>query len=291
MSRDDMRDKAIGAPEEAKRVWATVCKGREPEKDWQGLVIRLALGMIENEEVRRAVIDISRDLEAAQGFLANMCRLAERVRVTPLIILAEFDPAVSEFLVRHPHTVPILLREQDYAGHGDQALGLTPQLKQDPHLFLGKMKQVAPLLLERADVGREHTEAFLWYLHEPEVIDQLSHANSVREELGPVLAGFCRRRNLPGELAAKSCLTRDVLDNVLWQVAVAVVGQRERRLEETEVRCLESVEQALAEQLNREEGPEPPQTTVEFALAACCDQQLAQRLKEGLNREYQRLIW
>src|SRR5215469_346095 len=157
---------------------------------------RLAVTLIERPDLCAAVAGRAAAAGPPEpGALARLVRLAARVRVTPLIILAETGPGVAALVARHPHAVAHLLREQGApprrqprwgrAGDGAALEGL-----------LWDLKWLAPALLERAGVGREHAEALLLHLHRPEARRRLGEAPRAADALGQIVADFCWERGL-----------------------------------------------------------------------------------------------
>jgi hypothetical protein len=166
--------------------------------------------------------------------------------------------------------------------------GLTPSLKRQPERFLKKMEPVVPLMLEwvldSPGRAREHEGSFREYLAEKEVLKQLGMAEHVRDALGGVVADYCRKHNLPEGQQARASLTRNVMDNILWQAATQHV---EIAQEESNRTSLESVRQALRQQL-KNSGPHSVETTVELALMdSCPDTSSRIRLQKRLQQQFE----
>ena len=150
--------------------------------------------------------------------------------------------------------------------------GLTPRLRRGLEPFLKKMVDVAPLMLETVDLAPAHAEDLLGYLGEPAVYRSLRRAEHVRDVLGEALAGFCRSRGLQPSVPAEKIITRNVMDNILWQVAVHAV--RLSVADTAQEQCLEEVagelERSLADLVERPveqiDLAEPAERTVHFAM-------------------------
>lgn len=250
-------------PFEAVAAWERIYADRDDADELDVLCRRLAVGMVLSAGVKTAVeAGPAAGRGPVRGFLTQAARLSERVRITPLRYLVEFDAAAAAFVARHPGVIPELLRDQGEVFEDDQPAGLTARLRNDPGQFLRKMKVIAPLLLEWAELDRRDTEAFLRFLHRPAVLEPLRKAASVRDGLGPVVEAFRRERGGPTPATpvsqtavndvvspsegpsdgrrAPPAVTRTVIDNILWQVAVAVV-QRHPATREAEARRLDEV--------------------------------------------------
>jgi hypothetical protein len=162
--------------------------------------------------------------------------------------------------------------EPEYA----QAEGLTPRLRRGVEPFMQKMAEVVPLMLETVDLGADSAEPFLAYLRDPTVVSALRGAEHVRDELGKVLAEFCQIRELSPSVPPGKIITPNVLDNILWQVAVRFVRIKTRLPEEA--RCLNETIRGLQRRLGElcegttagdaaDEPVEPAGRTVRFVMA------------------------
>lgn len=107
----------------------------------------------------------------------------------------------------------------------EEGAGLTVWLRRDDRAFLAAMRQVAPLMMERIGLVKvaEATRLFVEYLWQPAVLDRLRQVPHVRDELGPLLAEFCRQQQLTPDVDPARFVDRRVMDNILWQVAAALV--------------------------------------------------------------------
>jgi len=184
----------------------------------------------------------------------------------PVPVATTDKAGLAHFAGLEPGTYSAWLRAQD----GPDSLGLTPRIRHDFELFLQKMQDVAPLMLERMDISMEHVPAFLVYLGTDEIRERLREAEHVRDALGGTMPEFCRTENLQPSPAPERFLDRRVIDNILYQVAVAVVGRRSQDAEDRQ--RLDRVGQALQERLIGSTETEPPARTVRFALTDYTDQ-------------------
>jgi hypothetical protein len=182
---------------------------------------RLAVTLIEAPEICRAVARRAAGAGAPEpGALAELVRLAGRVRVTPLIVLVETDPGAAALVARHAHAVARLLREQGApprrrprwgfaAGDGAALAGL-----------LWDVKWLAPALLERAGAGREHAEALLRHLHRPEALRRLREAGRAADALGEVVVDFCREKGVgAADEAGRQAVRRAVAETLVASAA------------------------------------------------------------------------
>jgi hypothetical protein len=275
---------------EALKAWHRVYGEDGETPQLESLARRLAVGLVLDSELRRFLQDAAvGKLPPAARFADELTDVTVRVRVTPLIYLAEHDTHVAEFLVRHPAAIQWLLDEQGevFGDRSDESL--TRRAQMDVPGFLRKMKIIAPLLLERAELDRRNVEAFLRYLHRKDVLDRLIAAKSVRSELGSVLVGFCREHGLGNEQMIPEYTSSAVIDNILWQVAADIVTQSETR-EGRQV--AEAVGRALqAERVSGCHGRDPEEP-IRYALAGCVPRISAEtvhRVESVLRREFKAL--
>jgi hypothetical protein len=274
--------------DEALEAWHRVYGEDGEAPQLESLARRLAVSLVRNSELRRFLQDEAvGNLPPTSRFIDDLTDVTVRVRITPLVYLAEHDTHVAEFLVRHPAAIDRLLAEQGEVFGDRSEERLTPRLKTDPAGFLRKMKVIAPLLLERADLGAERVEAFLDYLHRQDVLERLAAAVSVRSELGSILAGFCRERLLGDEQSILEYMTPSVIDNILWQVAAAVVSQ----YEDQEGRDIaEVVDRTLRDERGGGRRSADPAADVRFALADCSRRYPAEavrRVDQRLTKEFE----
>jgi hypothetical protein len=152
---------------------------------------------------------------------------------------------------------------------------------------------VLPFLLERVleseELARQHAPALLAYLGREEILHRLRGALHVRDELGGIVADFCGEQCIADPQAVRACLTRGVMDNVLWQGAA--FARRQTTLEADERLGLEAVERALRNELSKRAEPEPAEWTARVALHDCWELGPARRLEiqERLAREVEAL--
>jgi hypothetical protein len=243
----------IRDPDAAVEAWQRIYADRDEPADTDDGCKRLALGMLVSAEVRRAVEERAvGQRPAVPGFITELARLAERVRIGSLQLLLETDPAAAAFVARHPQAIPLLLQEEGEEDAGPEPR-LTPTVRQDPRRFLRRMKLVAPLMLERVGIGKQHAEQFLRDLHRGEIIERLQRAPSARVELCAVLADFCHTHCPEKEAEVRLSLNRAVMDNILWQTAT-VLCRAACRDEEDRGR-LRHVENALRERIHARRRP------------------------------------
>lgn len=257
----------IQGEEEALEAWARIYADRAPPEVIERLCIRLALGMIRHPNVRGAIESgPCRDGKPARGLTHQLSLVAERLPYVPLGILVESDPGVAELLVRHPEAVTALIGFDRDIEAEEARWELTPAARTEPAAFLRMMRQIAPLLLERAEIGVNHSESFVRYLHRPDVLVRLRGASSVRSEISCIVADFCRDCGIGSDEFASSYLTRNVMDNILWQVA-AEVARRHGSWEPAEEDGLLRVARALSSERAGKPSPEAPEKTVGYAIS------------------------
>lgn len=264
---------SVTDPREVNSLWQEVYAG---DSELGEQACRLALGMLLYGPVFSAVEQIGGHLRPARGFVASAARLAARVRVTPLLYLVEHDPVAAAFVVRHPHAVADLLREQgDVFGDRDEE-GLTHRVRRDLAAFLRRMKVIAPLLLERAGIERRHTEKFLQFVHTRSVLDDLRQSASVRDRLGQTLLDFWR---MLGAAAAPppDTIDRQTVDNILWQVAFSLAQARNSQ----DSTGWAAIEQEVAGRLRRQ----PAEVAYRAAAAAAN----ASDIFESIRAEFESL--
>jgi hypothetical protein len=215
--------------------------------------------MILREDIRRAVEAAAGPTAPTAGFLVPMSRLADRMRVTPLLYLADADPEVARFLVEHPHAVEALLEEEG-DGPPEDPWAFAARLPDGPHEFLQGVRWVAPLLLEGCGIDRRRAEAFLHYVHAPAVFGPLSErllaGRDVRSELTTVAAEF-RRTLAPAAVAPQG---KPVEVN-LTELIVRRVGEAVRL-----VKCVGAAMPALSVVGVRTRGAVPAPQDVMFRI-------------------------
>jgi hypothetical protein len=216
-------------------------------------------------------------------------------------LYAEALSALTRRLGRSPASPPT---ETVIAGH-DTAIGetavvpaaeppaLTAIFRTDPRRGLEIMTPVLPFLLKRVldseDVARQCVPALLAFLGREETLQRLRSALHVRDEVGGIVADFCREERLAEPEAVRAYLTRPVMDNILWQAAA--VARRQTTTEADERTGLEAVERALREELRAKPEPEPAEWTVRVALHECRELAPGRRLEiqQRLAREVEAL--
>jgi hypothetical protein len=157
--------------------------------------------------------------------------------------------------------------------------GLTPTLKKDPQVILRLMDFVAPPMLERIGLSKQYKDEFVNFLKKPEVLSRLSKAQHVRDEIGAVLANYCREHRRVPRYDPNAFLTRTVMDNILWQVAGDLVGQE---VDEQGREILKVVDTNLQSALDSQ-SDEPPGTTVRFTLVQLQDNPKAPYVRDRLH--------
>ena len=183
--------------------------------------------------------------------------------------LGEDEPLLRDWLLEPYYTAALERTTQRVARSPvGEAPGLLTDLlrkyRRDPEPFLRKMERVTPVLLGHvmhpAEPTREQEQAFRRHLRTPPVLDYLGKALHVRDALRSVVARFCEEHRLAEPEAVKEYLTRNVMDNILWQAAVAA---------EQAVTPNEAGLQAAADELRqqlRTRKPEAANETVRRAL-------------------------
>jgi hypothetical protein len=195
------------------------------------------------------------------------------------------EPLLRDWLLGRHYREPLARLTRRLIEWAEEPPGeLTTQMKRDPNRFIERMEPVAGLMLERVVGEADRAGAFLTFLRRSEVKDRLAQAEHVRDVLGGILADFCRQNGLPRGKAARDYLTREVMDNILWQAAAA---EQQRSAPAGDQAALEEVRRALREQL-RAHREHTSDSTVKQALTRTCpDAQESARLYGRLAHHFE----
>jgi hypothetical protein len=131
--------------------------------------------------------------------------------------------------------------------------------------FLDQIGPVVRLLMRDVLGSDSLADAFLGYLRQEHVLARLRSVVHVRDEIGPVLADFCRQEGLRDAEEVKRIVTRETMDKVLLRVAVLklkeevtpgpereALARAAEKLEAAEANPVDSVNAALREALPTE---------------------------------------
>lgn len=175
----------------------------------------------------------------------------------------------------------------EHVGVGVAGEGLTARLH-NPARFDELLSLVAPLILERVSLSRAYVPAFREYVASEPVWEQLQQARHVRDTIGHVLSDFCCELNLDPYPEPECFLDRNVMDNVLWQVTTVICHQLERDPEK--LQALDAVDSSLRKAL-KAESVEPPERTIEFALANVGSPRTMADIRNRLLEEFHQSLW
>jgi hypothetical protein len=199
----------------------------------------------------------------------------------------EDEPLLADWLLERHYAEALDALTADLSSM--PAESLTDLQRGNLPLFLTKMRFVAPLLLECVLPGPERlaelTQGFLEFLERPEVVNQLRRSAHVRDEMGPLLGRFLAGQGVCDEDTVRAAVPRNVVDNVLWQLAAADCRDQAHGVAEQD--ALRAAQEALRQRL-RSRNPTPADRVTAEALDPYLRD--APEVWSSVKKEFERLL-